>query len=184
MESSAADLQPARRSAAVEPLEETFAQHRDQLYGMLYFLVANEAEAQEALGETLTKCWRHRRSAQEHLDMRLWLFRVALNVGRALRGAVSPRRKPPRQMGTTPVLRDRLRRLINGVNAAEEARDERLARIREALWQLRLQEQEVFLLRQNGQLSYEQISQVVGSPVEMVKTRMRLALRKLHEALT
>jgi RNA polymerase sigma-70 factor (ECF subfamily) len=61
--------------------------------------------------------------------------------------------------------------------------NERLERVRQAVRGLRSEEQEVFLLRQNGQLKYEEIAETVGIPLGTVKTRMRLALTKLRESL-
>ena len=61
--------------------------------------------------------------------------------------------------------------------------DERLARLREALRELRPEEQEVFLLRQNGELTYEEIATTLDVPTGTVKTRMRLALARLREVL-
>lgn len=61
--------------------------------------------------------------------------------------------------------------------------DERVVRLRQALKQLRAEEQEVFLLRQNGELTYEEIAELLGVPPGTVKTRMRLALTKLRETL-
>ena len=58
-----------------------------------------------------------------------------------------------------------------------------MARLRQAVEQLRPEEQEVFLLRQNGDLTYEEIAQAVGAPLGTVKTRMRLALSKLRVSL-
>jgi RNA polymerase sigma-70 factor, ECF subfamily len=48
---------------------------------------------------------------------------------------------------------------------------------------LRSEEQEVFLLRQNGEMTYEEIAVAVGIPLGTVKTRMRMALGKLREAM-
>lgn len=59
--------------------------------------------------------------------------------------------------------------------------DERVAKLRTALQSLREEEQEVFLLRQNGELTYEQIAEMLTIPVGTVKTRMRLAVIKLRE---
>jgi RNA polymerase sigma-70 factor (ECF subfamily) len=52
-----------------------------------------------------------------------------------------------------------------------------------ALLDLRQEEKEVFLLRQNGGLTYEQIAEVRNSPVGTVKTQMRAALQKLRKVL-
>ena len=48
---------------------------------------------------------------------------------------------------------------------------------------LRPEEQEVFLLRQNGEMTYEEIAVALDVPSGTVKTRMRLALSKLREVL-
>ena len=63
------------------------------------------------------------------------------------------------------------------------AESEQMDRLRTAIRQLRSEEQEVFLLRQNGDLTYEQIADAIGIPTGTVKTRMRLALSKLRKEL-
>jgi RNA polymerase sigma-70 factor (ECF subfamily) len=60
---------------------------------------------------------------------------------------------------------------------------ETLQRLRAALMQLRPEEKEVFLLRQNGELTYEQIAELRDRPVGTVKTQMRSALQKLRAVL-
>jgi RNA polymerase sigma-70 factor (ECF subfamily) len=67
---------------------------------------------------------------------------------------------------------------------AELEHQESLSRLRRALGDLRPEEQEVFLLRQNGELTYEQIAEVSNRPVGTVKTQMRAALHKLRKVLT
>jgi len=61
---------------------------------------------------------------------------------------------------------------------------EDLARLRAALVDLRTDEKEVFLLRQNGGLTFEEIADLRKAPVGTVKTQMRSALQKLRRALT
>ena len=60
---------------------------------------------------------------------------------------------------------------------------ETLDRLRQAILRLRQEEKEVFLLRQNGELTYEQIAEIRQSPVGTVKTQMRSALQKLRQQL-
>ena len=59
---------------------------------------------------------------------------------------------------------------------------ETMERIRQVLFDLRPEEKEVFLLRQNGDLTYEQIAEQRQCPVGTVKTQMRSALQKLRKA--
>ena len=65
----------------------------------------------------------------------------------------------------------------------ELERQEQIARVQRALLDLRPEEQEVFLLRQNGGMTYEEIALSISLPVGTVKTRMRLALQKLRAVL-
>jgi RNA polymerase sigma-70 factor (ECF subfamily) len=60
---------------------------------------------------------------------------------------------------------------------------ESLEQLRQALCRLRPEEKDVFLLRQNGELTYEQIAELHNRPVGTVKTQMRSALQKLRAAL-
>jgi RNA polymerase sigma-70 factor (ECF subfamily) len=59
-----------------------------------------------------------------------------------------------------------------------------LEQLRQALLHLRPEEKDVFLLRQNGELTYEQIAELHARPVGTVKTQMRSALQKLRKVLT
>ena len=60
---------------------------------------------------------------------------------------------------------------------------ESLERLRCAILELRQEEKEVFLLRQNGGFTYEQIAEMRAAPVGTVKTQMRAALQKLRKVL-
>jgi len=65
------------------------------------------------------------------------------------------------------------------VSCAQEA----MQQLREALQHLGPEEKEVFLLRQNGEWTYEQIARLYKCPVGIVKDQMRSALRKLRTVL-
>ena len=62
-------------------------------------------------------------------------------------------------------------------------RKESIEQLRLAILKLREEEKEVFLLRQNGELTYEQIAEMRGCPVSTVKTQMRSAVEKLRKVL-
>ena len=175
------DSQAAEREVA-QRLEAEFTRWQDELLGTLYYLVGNREDAADALQETFIKCWRHRARIEEIENLKAWIFRIALNAGRDQRGTAWRRRR--RSLG------EREATLVAGHDnsshqtvEADAMRREQLAIVREALLQLRPEEQEVFLLRQNGGMTYQQIAQSTSLPVGTVKTRMRLALSKLREAL-
>ncbi len=158
-------------------LEEAFAQSQAELLGTLYHQLGNLEDARDALQDAFVKCWRVRDQVAEVRNLRAWIFRIVLNTGRDLRKTAWRRRRQP--------LADGEATLIDQSNQPEvdAQRREQLALVRGALQQLRPEEQEVFLMRQNGQQTYEEIAQAMEIPIGTVKTRMRLALSKLRGAL-
>ena len=172
---------------AAEPLEGAFSRHQDELLGMLYYLVGNIDDARDAYQETFLKCWRHRDEVPEIANLRAWIFKIAVNAARDLRSTAWRRRRRSLDEGDAILLAEGNNRTGSDSEkhspAAEAIRREQLALVRAALLQLRPEEQEVFLLRQNGDMTYDQIALSIDIPVGTVKTRMRLALTKLSVAL-
>lgn len=148
------------------------------MLGTLWYLVGNEEDARDALQETFIKCWRHRSDVAGIENLKAWIFRIALNTGRDLRSSAWRRRRHdlPTDEGSVPAAAE-------CPPESRLERQEQLARLRKEIANLRPEEQTVFLLRQNGSLTYEEIAQTVGIPLGTVKTRMRMALSKLRIAL-
>ena len=159
-----------------QKLETLFADAHGEILGTLFYLVGNIEDARDALQETFLKCWRHQEQMAEVANLRAWVFRVALNTGRDCRKAAWNRR---RQSLVEDVI---MVSTADGPDAGLE-RDEQTQVLRHAVLKLRPEEQEVFLLRQNGDFTYEQIAEATSLPVGTVKTRMRAAIRRLREAV-
>ena len=167
----------AAGSEVPESLEAAFMRFQAELLGTLYYLVGNQEDARDALQETFIKCWRHRDAVPGVENLKAWIFKIALNTGRDIRSTAWRRRRQalPSDDSLTAG---------NGAPAsAAVERAEQLDHLRIAILDLRPEDQEVFLLRQNGEMTYEQIAHAVGIPTGTVKTRMRLALGKLRVAL-
>jgi RNA polymerase sigma factor (sigma-70 family) len=158
-------------------LDDWFALYQSELLGTLYYLVGNLEDARDALQEAFIKCWRNQDKLGEVQNVKAWIFRIALNTGRDIRETAWRRKRQALPEDETMVVSQR----PSPSEIVEH--DERVARLRSALTQLRAEEQEVFLLRQNGELTYEEIAELLGVPPGTVKTRMRLALTKLRETL-
>lgn len=158
-------------------LERLFATCQGELLGTLYCLLGNAEDARDALQEAFVKCWRHAAELDGVENLRAWVFRVVLNTGRDLRQSAWRRKRR--------ALPEEEAMPCNSASqpGAQIEADERIARLREALAHLRPEEQEVFLLRQNGELTYEEIAAQLGIPVGTAKTRMRCALAHLRSVL-
>ncbi|TWU41133.1 RNA polymerase sigma factor [Novipirellula artificiosorum] len=161
-------------------LETLFDDAQGEILGTLFYLVGNREDARDALQETFLKCWRNRQQIDQISNLRAWVFRIALNTGRDCRKAAWNRR---RQSLSDPFSGDNL--MVSTAESPETGaiRDEELQQLQRQVMKLRSEEREVFLLRQNGSLTYEQIAEAMSLPLGTVKTRMRTAIRTLREAV-
>jgi RNA polymerase sigma-70 factor (ECF subfamily) len=155
----------------------TFTEIRDELVSTLWFLLGNPDDAQDIAQEVFLRCWRTQKSLANVRDMRAWIFRVGLNAAKDVQRSAWRRR-------VKPLLGEDIMQLADGrVPEQIVEQEESLRLIREALIGLRAEEKEVFLLRQNGDLTYEEIAQMRNCPIGTVKTQMRTALEKLRKVL-
>ena len=155
----------------------TFNQCRDELVSTLLYLLGNTDDAQDAAQEAFLKCWRARGAIADVQNLRAWIFRVGLNAAKDFqRSAWNRKSRPlPEEDLMLPTRDDAPGQAVEDQEA--------LDRLRQAITQLRQDEKEVFLLRQNGDLTYEQIAEIRNAPVGTVKTQMRTALIKLRKVL-
>ncbi len=159
-------------------LSDAFARFQSELLGTLYYLVGNSEDARDALQEAFIKCWRNREKLPEIRNLKAWIFRVALNTGRDIRETAWRRRRQSIPEDEAMISSDA------SPPDANAEHSEQLELVRRALKQLRPEEQEVFLLRQNGDMTYDEIAESIGIPTGTAKTRMRLALANLRDALS
>lgn len=172
---------PAEESPMKDPgdyLLDTFNELREELISTLWYVLGSRDDAQDVAQDVFLRCWRMLETLDEIHNLRAWIFRVALNAARDLqRSAWSRRVKPTLGAEDMP--------LVDAAPPPARTLEEResVEQLREALHHLRPEEKEVFLLRQNGDLTYEQIADLHKRPVGTVKTQMRSALQKLKKIL-
>jgi RNA polymerase sigma-70 factor (ECF subfamily) len=160
-----------------EELVRAFTQMRDELVSTLLFVLGNREDAQDAAQDAFVKCWGARDQLHEVQNLRAWIFRVCFNTAKDMqRSAWNRRVKPLRGEEFMPALNQ----LPPGHSLELQ---ESVQLLRRAILDLREEEKEIFLLRQNGELTYEQIAELRGVPVGTVKTQMRSAVEKLRKIL-
>src|SRR5437764_9597055 len=161
---------PNGQAAPAVDLVRTFNELRDELISTLLFVLGNREDASDAAQDSFLKCWNARAQLPQVLNLRAWIFRVAFDTAKDMqRSAWNRRVKPLRAEQFTMAGKE------TGPALALENK-ETLESLRSAVLGLRAEEKEVFLLRQNGDLTYEEIAALRGCPVGTVKTQMRAAL--------
>lgn len=167
-------LVTASAGEAADGLLHAFGELREELIGSLTSFLGSREDAHDAAQETFLKCWRARTGLGQVRDLRAWIYRIGLNTARDLRRSAWRQRNRPIEQA--PV-----EEMLPEASPPELLQQrEALDRLRAALEQLRDEEREVFLLRQNSDLTYEEIAERTGRPIGTVKTQMRSALIKLR----
>jgi RNA polymerase sigma-70 factor (ECF subfamily) len=175
---------PVSANGAIDPshwsdlLLRTFNEVRDELVSTLWFMLGNQEDAQDIAQEVFLRCWRSQENLPEVQNLRAWIFRVGLNAARDLQRSAWRRRVKPLLGAEIMPSRTEAPTVAGDLEERES-----LEQVRCALMHLRPEEKEVFLLRQNGELTYEQIAEMSNRPVGTVKTQMRSALQKLRKVL-
>jgi RNA polymerase sigma-70 factor (ECF subfamily) len=156
----------------------TFNQIRDELISTLWFILGNKDDAQDIAQDAFLRCWKKQDALPDVLNLKAWIFKVAINAAKDLRKSAWKRKT--RTMPEEDVMM--YKSAVSPLESLQE--NEMVAQLRTALMDLRPEEKEVFLLRQNAEMTYEQIAETANRPVGTIKTQMRSALQKLKVALS
>ncbi|HEX5050498.1 MAG TPA: RNA polymerase sigma factor [Planctomycetota bacterium] len=165
-------------SDAASPLNELFQTHRQGLAGAVRSVLGGSVDVNEVLQDAFLKCWRNWQTGTRPNDPVAWIFVVVWNV------AVDARRRRQR----TPIhetLDEATTVTTNTLPSPSHALEQRehVAAAQAAVAGLSDPEQQVFLLRVGGELTFEAVAEALAIPVGTAKTRMRSALQKLRQTL-
>ena len=163
--------------------ERLVQEHGPGLFSFLLHRLGRRADAEDAYAEVVMKAWEGWGTYQERGRAQAWLFTIAHR--RALdRAAYDARRR------TVPLEVD-----AQGLSALDrepspEPGPEREAeggyareRIARALAELPPEQRDVFLMREYGGLSFNEVAAALGCPLSTALARMRYAVMKLRERL-
>jgi RNA polymerase sigma factor (sigma-70 family) len=165
-------------TAADPNIAELFQTHRAGLAGAVRSVLGPTADATELLQEAFLKCWRNWQQGTRPNDPVAWVFVVVWNV------AIDARRRRQRQP-VHETLDEETNVVPSTLSSPSHALEQReaVARAQAAVAGLSDPEQQVFLLRVGGELTFEAVALALAIPIGTAKTRMRSALQKLRQTL-
>jgi RNA polymerase sigma-70 factor (ECF subfamily) len=148
-----------------------FQRYKQPLFGFFRRRLANPAHAEELMQETFLAIVRSAPRYEALAMFRSYLYAVGFKILRAHRRKSAFRAAfwRPAEAGREP--------------ATEPMLDAELV-MRQALGKLDRMESEILMLREYEQLSYAEIADVMGLPVNTVRTRLYRARVALREVLT
>jgi RNA polymerase sigma-70 factor (ECF subfamily) len=135
-------------------------------------MLGDYEDAKDATQNTFVKVFEKLKTYESRYRFFSWMYRIllneCLNVRRARHPADELSPEEPSRGGSP-----------DSVEAAERRRD-----VRRALLSLPVHYREVIVLRHFAQMSYEEISEVVGVPEKTVKSRLHTARQQLTRELS
>jgi RNA polymerase sigma factor (sigma-70 family) len=164
-------------AAAEPPLSQLFQTHRQGLAGTVRSVLGPSADVTELLQEAFLKCWQSWQHGNRPTDPVAWVFVVTWNA------AVDARRRRSRRPVHESLHEDTMLAPTQHPPSHALEQREAVARARAAVAGLSDPEQQVFLLRVAGELTFDGVAAALAIPVGTAKTRMRSALQKLRAAL-
>ena len=176
------DLVPLARAGDEAAREELASRSGRAAFGLALQLLRNRAEAQDVAQDTLFKFFSSLDRFDETRPVLPWLFRIVRNRAIDFQRRGNVRRGPSLDTGAPDGT------AIDPVDPATGPHEhsERLdlqRRIWQSLRALTVQHREILVLRDYQDLSYREISEVLGVPLGTVMSRLHAARKKLREQL-
>lgn len=163
--------------------EEAFAalvqKYQRPLFTFLLRLVGNQQSAEDLFQDTFVRVLRALPGYKEDGRFSGWLFGIANNL------AVDLLRHRRVHRGHFQDDVDALAAAIDyhSVTDAEVEKAELAHLVENALQQLSEKQRQVFLLRQHGEMSFKEIAEKLGEPLNTVLSHMHYAVTKLRQQL-
>ena len=141
------------------------------VYGYAMRVLGKAAEAEEVVSETFLRVCKNKEQYSGRGSLRAWVFRIAhrlcIDVLRGRAKSTKPLSLPEQLASTDPP------------PAVLAEKQERQTIIAEAIERLSREQKEVVMLKIYGGLTFRQISQTLGIPLNTALGRMHQALKRL-----
>ncbi len=183
LEAQAADVDAVRRVAggAGEALAELYDRHSRPVYSLALRVLGDQSDAEDVTQDVFTQAWRQAsRYDAARGAVGAWLLNMARS--RAIDRLRARRGQPAATIDATPLLAS----LPDGGPAPDVVADsiDSASRVRSALNDLPLVQRLAIELAYFEGLSHSEIAERLEQPLGTVKTRIRLGLLRLRDALT
>jgi RNA polymerase sigma-70 factor (ECF subfamily) len=174
-ERSLVEASLANRPGAFDLIVE---RHRRLVYQLCYRFVSNHEDASDLSQEVFLRAYRGLRNFRGQSSLATWLYRIGVNICLNRVSAKAPLGK------LTEPIDEREFADVRAESASERMlRDERGARVRDAIAQLPRKQRATLILRMYHEMPHQEIAEVLGSSVGAVKANFFHALGNLKKIL-
>jgi len=164
-------------------LEALYRRHERPVYSLLYRMLGNHDDAEEAIADVFVKVWRSAASFRGQARFTTWLYHIAANTARdRLRSCRGVEVSFEEIVGNEEAFAAAGRQAESPEKTAIRASE--TARVMAVLGTLQDDDRLLLTLHHLQDLSCEEISQITGIAVSNLKVKLFRARRKLRQALS
>jgi RNA polymerase sigma-70 factor, ECF subfamily len=171
------------RAMSAAEFEEVFAEYQPLVYGVALKFMGNPEDAEDVVQEVFTKVWKSLEAFNNSSSLKTWIYRIAVNT------CIDHSRKPWKKLGLRSTGLDETleendsEALVSSDESAEGKliAKEKAAQIRKAITRLRPHLKAVLVLKDLEELSYDEISSVLGVSMGTISSRLNRARKALMD---
>lgn len=166
----------------VEAYNQIVYRYKDRLYNFIYRFVNDLDRAEDLVQDTFLKLYTHKHSYREIAKFSTWLYTIAGNLARTELRKIKRRRT----FSVTELSYEDREYIIASSDSGPD--DEHVSQnfernVQRALAELPDDFKTIIILRDIQELSYDEISKIVGVPLGTVKSRINRGRIKLQNLL-
>jgi len=181
----ASQMRPSEPLVREPSFEELFVEYQPLVYGIGLKFTGNPEDAEDITQEVFTKVWRKLRSFNYNSSIKTWIYRIALNT--CIDYSRNPWRKlAQRRSGFDVIIEEgEDARLTTSEENAERKllSVEKAAQVRKAIASLNPHLKSVLVLKDLEEMTYQEISSVLGLSLGTISSRLNRARKALQEIL-
>jgi len=183
------EIVSAAKKGDAGAFEELVRMTQDRLYNLAFRITGHREEAEDVLQEAYLRAHRSLGSFEGTSQIYTWLYRITVNAC-LTRGRKVGRRSDVEGVSLDAPAGTDVESTLAGTFASGDgdpgeaiSRNERAARVHEAIGELPNEYRTVVVLRDIEGLSYEELGEVTGSSRAAIKSRLHRARQRLAELL-
>lgn len=164
-----------------EALRVLFRRHERPVFNLLYRMLSNYEDAEEALAEVFVKVWRSASSFKGDAKFTTWLYKIATNTARDMLRS----RKSRNEVSAEEVIEQEVEAgkkmsntTLDPVEAALQAEEQAL--LVGAMARLSEEERLLVTLYHFQDSNYQEIAQITGIPMSNLKVKLFRARQRLR----
>jgi RNA polymerase sigma-70 factor (ECF subfamily) len=176
-------VKPPEEVIQIPTFEELFSEFHPLVHGIALKFTGNPEDAEDVTQEVFTKIWKNLEAFKYQSSLKTWIYRISMN------SCIDYSRKPWKRHGQRhTILDDALeegedRAHLSDDDTAEQKllAKEKAAQVRRAITRLRPHLRAVIVLKDLEEMSYDEISDILGVGLGTISSRLNRARKALQE---